>query len=103
MPGADPGVRRIPTTIIAKALAWQRNRSRNSKDSYFDEFVEEFVNGMEKEMPELNDGKQTPTFPAGNHTIDENRRLGFNLLFPSCYSDNISPYCKISFGASCMP
>lgn len=71
MPGADPDVRRIPTTIIAKALAWQRNRSRNSKDVYFDEFVEEFLHGMGKEMPELKDGKQTPTFPADNHTVDE--------------------------------
>lgn len=64
-------MRRIPTSIIAKALAWQRNRSRNSKDRYFDEFVDDFLHGMEEEMPKLTDGKQTPTLSADNRVIDE--------------------------------
>lgn len=102
MPSVELNAHRIPIPIVAKALAWQKNRSRNTKDRYFDEFVEEFLHGMEKEMPKCTDSEQRPNVPAENHDTNKiTRRLEVSLLFPFRHSNDISPHCQITLGAHC--
>jgi cytochrome P450 monooxygenase len=60
-PGAAEGVHKIPISLLAKALTWQRNRSTVASDPYFDEFVTEFLHAWEVENRFASDGKSNKT------------------------------------------
>lgn len=58
-PGAAEGVHKIPIPLLAKALTWQRNRSSVTGDTYFKEFVTEFLHAWEVETKITSEGKNT--------------------------------------------
>nr|A0A0E3D8N7.1 RecName: Full=Cytochrome P450 monooxygenase janQ; AltName: Full=Janthitremanes biosynthesis cluster protein Q [Penicillium janthinellum]AGZ20487.1 cytochrome P450 monooxygenase [Penicillium janthinellum] len=55
-PGAAEGVHKIPIPLLAKALTWQRNRSSVTGDTYFKEFVTEFLHAWEVETKITSEG-----------------------------------------------
>ncbi|KAI0600760.1 P450 monooxygenase [Biscogniauxia sp. FL1348] len=56
LPGKLHNVRRIPNSVIAKALAWQRTKAGKPDDPFFKEFSSEFIHAFHEEMqPFLHD------------------------------------------------
>ncbi|EXU98876.1 cytochrome P450 [Metarhizium robertsii] len=53
LPGQLHDVRRIPNSVIAKALSWQRTRARKPEDAFFKSFSAEFVHGFQEETQRL--------------------------------------------------
>lgn len=52
-PGHQEDPTSIPTTVIAKALSWQRTRASKAEDPFFQAFSLEFIHGFQKEMRAL--------------------------------------------------
>ncbi|KAI1121484.1 P450 monooxygenase [Nemania abortiva] len=50
LPGQCHDVSRIPNSVIAKALSWQRTRASKAEDPFFREFSAEFIHGFQEEM-----------------------------------------------------
>ncbi|RCI07490.1 hypothetical protein L249_4531 [Ophiocordyceps polyrhachis-furcata BCC 54312] len=50
LPGQQHDIRKIPNSVIGKALSWQRNRSNNAQDPFFADFSKEFLHGFLQEM-----------------------------------------------------
>ncbi|POR31667.1 Cytochrome P450 monooxygenase [Tolypocladium paradoxum] len=70
LPGQHHDVRRIPNSVIAKALSWQRTRASNSKDPFFKEFSAEFLYGFQEEIHAFA-GFQRPSYlPFFSHAAD---------------------------------
>lgn len=57
LPGQLHDVRRIPNSVIAKALSWQRTRASKPDDPFFRSFSDEFVYGFQEEMQRLSKGQ----------------------------------------------
>ena len=55
-PGAAEGIHKIPISLLAKALMWQKNRSAAESDPYFGDFVEEFLYAWDVETKFITDG-----------------------------------------------
>ena len=53
LPGQQEGARKIPTSVIAKALSWQKTRASNPQDPFFMEFSTEFLQGFQEAMLKL--------------------------------------------------
>ncbi|KAM4059004.1 cytochrome p450 [Hirsutella rhossiliensis] len=89
LPGQQHNIRRIPNSVIAKALSWQRTRASNPTDPFFKEFSTEFLHGFEQELqafgglPKSSDWMAVPCFPMALKVI---ARLTTKSLFgePLC-------------------
>ncbi|KAI1075208.1 P450 monooxygenase [Whalleya microplaca] len=92
LPGQLHNIRRIPNSVVAKALAWQRTRAGNPDDPFFKEFSSEFIHGFHEEMRPFLRGKgedercgwsSVPCFPLALKVI---ARLTMKSLFgePLC-------------------
>ncbi|KJK94937.1 hypothetical protein H633G_01163 [Metarhizium anisopliae BRIP 53284] len=53
LPGQLHDVRRIPNSVIAKALSWQRTRASKPEDPFFKSFSAEFIHGFQEETQRL--------------------------------------------------
>ncbi|KAL7626880.1 hypothetical protein AAE478_003654 [Parahypoxylon ruwenzoriense] len=92
LPGQLHDVRRIPNSVIAKALGWQRTRAGKPDDPFFKEFSAEVIHGFHEEMRPFLRGKgedercgwsAVPCFPLALKVI---ARLTTKSLFgePLC-------------------
>lgn len=74
-------MRRIPNSVIAKALSWQRTRASNPADPFFRDFSAEFLLGFEREL--AGDWIALPYFPLALKVV---ARLTTRALFgePLC-------------------
>nr|BAM84048.1 cytochrome P450 monooxygenase [Tolypocladium album] len=72
LPGQHHDVHRIPNSVIAKALSWQRTRASKADDPFFREFSAEFLYGFQEEMRAFTgcgNKSRLPFFShAGDHT-----------------------------------
>ncbi|PFH59494.1 hypothetical protein XA68_12254 [Ophiocordyceps unilateralis] len=50
LPGQQHDIRKIPNSVIGKALSWQKARANNPQDPFFAEFSKEFLHGFLQEM-----------------------------------------------------
>ncbi|TWU71198.1 hypothetical protein ED733_002286 [Metarhizium rileyi] len=107
-------VRRIPNSVIAKALSWQRTRASKPEDPFFKAFSAEFVHGFQQEvqllvqkqsrrliplfngaLPDAHSGwTAVPCFPLALKVV---ARLTTYSLFgePLCRSDEFLDMCCI--------
>lgn len=70
LPGQHHDVRRIPNSVIAKALSWQRTRASNSKDPFFKEFSAEFLYGFQEEIQAFTGRQKQSYLPFFSHAAD---------------------------------
>ncbi|RDA85087.1 hypothetical protein CP532_3111 [Ophiocordyceps camponoti-leonardi (nom. inval.)] len=74
LPGQQHNIRKIPNSVIGKALSWQRNRANNPQDPFFAEFSNEFLHGFLKEMDDhrrkQRDSSSSRALPFFSHAAD---------------------------------
>nr|AGN73102.1 P450 monooxygenase-like protein [Epichloe aotearoae] len=67
LPGQQHNIRRIPNSVIAKALSWQKTRASNPVDPFFREFSNEFLHGFQEEMEAFERCPKSYSLPFFSH------------------------------------
>lgn len=70
LPGQCHDVRRIPNSVIAKALSWQRTRASMPNDPFFNEFSHEFLFGFQEEVQAFTGSQRTSCIPFFSHAAE---------------------------------
>ncbi|KYK60561.1 cytochrome P450 monooxygenase [Drechmeria coniospora] len=70
LPGQHHLVERIPNSVIAKALSWQRSRASNPDDAFFREFSGEFLQSFDEEVQAIGAQRQLFRVPFFSHAAD---------------------------------
>ncbi|PHH78826.1 hypothetical protein CDD80_6197 [Ophiocordyceps camponoti-rufipedis] len=70
LPGQQHDIRKIPNSVIGKALSWQRNRSNNVEDPFFADFSKEFLHGFQHEMEAFRQKQPSSSLAFFSHAAE---------------------------------
>ncbi|KAH8897621.1 P450 monooxygenase [Thozetella sp. PMI_491] len=79
LPGQCHDVQRIPNSVIAKALSWQRTRASKPEDPFFRAFSVEFTHGFQEEMNRFAAASR-PSILSTIFGASSNRRSGWHAV-----------------------
>ncbi|KJZ71108.1 hypothetical protein HIM_09527 [Hirsutella minnesotensis 3608] len=69
LPGQH-NIRKIPNSVIAKALSWQKTRASNAADPFFWEFSNAFLHGFQEEIQAFRSRPRSFGLPFFSHAND---------------------------------